>query len=543
MDYQVEYVHSPDGTSIAVGHGGDGPPLVVVPYMAATIETSWAACAEAFPGRRVITYDRRGTGLSARGIDTRERDPYLQDAQAVVDGLALDEFAVLGTLLGTIEAAWLAANNPDRVTQLVLRSPLMCMSDWGEIPGVRAAIAALEHDWEYFTESFSQFVVGWGKPNARQLAARYRSVTTQTELRALLGAFASIDLGDVYGGIRAQTLVEHHPEYFFPNSYSQRIASAIPSCRVAVFRGADFLNDLTIATDFLSQSRAPRIAPGTGSDAEEPVRMLAGALAHRYRIDRELGAGGMAVVYLARDLRHEREVAIKVLRPELALAVGVERFVHEIRVTAKLQHPNILPLFDSGAVGSQLYYVMPYVQGETLRQLLTREGQLAVSDAVRIAREVADALRYAHDEGVIHRDIKPENILLRDGRVLVADFGIALTPAPEAAQRLTQTGFSIGTPEYMSPEQALADRDLDGRSDLYSLGCVLFEMLCGRPPHTAASPQAVVARVLTAAPPAAEVLRPSVPPRLASALSRVLSTDRDQRFATAAELLTELVEA
>ena len=193
---------------------------------------------------------------------------------------------------------------------------------------------------------------------------------------------------------------------------------------------------------------------------------LPAALAERYRVDREIGAGGMATVYLAHDIRHDRKVAIKILRSELAAAIGAERFLSEIRTTANLQHPHILPLFDSGQADSTLYYVMPYVEGETLRDRLDREKQLPIGDAVRIASEVASALDYAHRHGVIHRDLKPENILLHDGQPMIADFGIALAISKAAGARLTQTGMSLGTPQYMSPEQATGDRSVDARTDI-----------------------------------------------------------------------------
>jgi serine/threonine-protein kinase len=214
---------------------------------------------------------------------------------------------------------------------------------------------------------------------------------------------------------------------------------------------------------------------------------LSAALAERYRIERELGQGGMATVYLAHDLKHDRKVALKVLKPELAAVLGAERFVVEIKTTAGLQHPHILPLFDSGTADGFLYYVMPFIEGETLRDKLNRETQLGVDEAVRIAREVADALDYAHGKGVIHRDIKPENILLANGRPMVADFGIALAVSAAAGGRMTETGLSLGTPHYMSPEQATADKEISARSDVYSLGSVLFEMLAGEPPHSGGS--------------------------------------------------------
>ena len=216
----------------------------------------------------------------------------------------------------------------------------------------------------------------------------------------------------------------------------------------------------------------------------ELLGRLQSALADRYRLDREVGAGGMATVYLAEDVRHDRRVALKVLRPELAAVIGAERFLAEIKLTANLQHPHILPLFDSGEADGYLFYVMPFVEGETLRDRLNREKQLPVADAVRITTEVASALDYAHRHGVIHRDIKPENILLHDGQALVADFGIALAASKAGGARMTETGMSLGTPHYMSPEQAMGEREITARSDVYALGAVLYEMLTGEPPFT-----------------------------------------------------------
>src|SRR5712692_11256628 len=207
----------------------------------------------------------------------------------------------------------------------------------------------------------------------------------------------------------------------------------------------------------------------------DAVARLSAALEDRYRIERELGAGGMATVYLAHDVRHDRKVALKVLRPELSAILGGERFLTEIKTTANLQHPHILPLHDSGEADGLVFYVMPYVEGESLRDRLAREKQLPVEDAVRIAHEVADALHYAHQHGIVHRDIKPENILLHGGHAQVADFGIALAASrSEGGTRMTETGMSLGTPQYMSPEQAMGEREITARSDVYALGCVLY---------------------------------------------------------------------
>ncbi len=271
-----------------------------------------------------------------------------------------------------------------------------------------------------------------------------------------------------------------------------------------------------------------------------PPDRLTAALADRYRLERELGQGGMATVYLAQDLRHDRRVAVKLLRPELAAVIGAERFLAEIRTTANLQHPHILPLFDSGEAAGQLFYVMPYVEGESLRDRLTREKQLGIADAVRIATEIAGALDYAHRHGVIHRDIKPENILLHDGRALVADFGIALAASKAGSTRMTETGMSLGTPHYMSPEQAMGEREITARSDVYALGCVLYEMLTGEPPVTRPTAQAHVAQVMTARPEPVTTIRQTVPPAVAAAVHQAIQKLPADRFTTAAEFAAAL---
>ena len=272
----------------------------------------------------------------------------------------------------------------------------------------------------------------------------------------------------------------------------------------------------------------------------EIVERLSRALGQTYRVERELGAGGMATVYLAHDLKHDRDVAIKVLHPDLGAALGGERFLTEIRTTARLQHPHILPLLDSGDADGLLYYVMPLVTGETLRARLERERQLPIADAIRIAREVASALDYAHRQNVIHRDIKPENILLHDGSALIADFGIALAVQSAGGQRMTQTGLSLGTPQYMSPEQAMGERTIDARSDIYALGAVTYEMLAGDAPFIGSSVQAIVAKVLTEKPTPLHTLRDTVTPSVEQAVFTALAKLPADRFASAAEFSAAL---
>jgi TolB-like protein/cytochrome c-type biogenesis protein CcmH/NrfG len=267
---------------------------------------------------------------------------------------------------------------------------------------------------------------------------------------------------------------------------------------------------------------------------------LIGSLQDRYTLERELGRGGMATVFLARDLKHDRLVALKVLHPELAASLGPERFLREIKVAARLNHPYIVPLHDSGQAGNLLYYVMPYVDGESLRQRLGREKQLPVEDALQIARNVAAALDYAHRQGVVHRDIKPENVMLHEGEALVTDFGIAKAISAAGGESLTQTGVAIGTPAYMSPEQAAGETEPDGRSDIYSLGCMLYEMLAGAAPFTGPTVQAVMARRFTETAPPLRAARPTVPEAVEQAVARALARVPADRFATAAQLAQAL---
>jgi serine/threonine-protein kinase len=279
----------------------------------------------------------------------------------------------------------------------------------------------------------------------------------------------------------------------------------------------------------------------------DPLPRIAEALRDRYRVERELGQGGMATVYLAHDLRHNRKVALKVLKAELAAMIGAERFLQEIEVTANLQHPHILPLFDSGVAQATdgeatrfLYYVMPFVEGDTLRDKLDREKQLSVKEAVNLIGSVAAAVDYAHRQGVIHRDIKPENVLIHDGQAMVADFGIALAVREAGGTRLTGTGLSVGTPSYMSPEQAMGDRELDARSDIYSLGAMLYEMLAGDPPFVGSTAQAIVAKILTEAAPLVTKARSAVPANVAAAIHQALERLPADRFASAADFAAAL---
>jgi TolB-like protein/Tfp pilus assembly protein PilF len=273
----------------------------------------------------------------------------------------------------------------------------------------------------------------------------------------------------------------------------------------------------------------------------EPPASLASSLSGRYAFERELGRGGMATVYLARDGKHGRKVAIKVLKPELAASLGAERFLREIQIAARLAHPHILPLIDSGEAAGLVYYVTPHVPDGSLRARLMREGRLRLSDAVRIAREVGAALDYAHRQGFVHRDVKPENILFADAHAVLADFGIARVFSAAGTEGVTEGGLALGTPEYMSPEQASGEQDLGGRSDLYSLACVVYEMLAGEPPLRGRGARATMAKQVTEAPRPVRALRPDAPVRVERALARALAKNPDERFATVAEFLAALL--
>jgi serine/threonine-protein kinase len=272
----------------------------------------------------------------------------------------------------------------------------------------------------------------------------------------------------------------------------------------------------------------------------DQIDRLRAAFAGRYDIEREIGAGGMATVYLARDPKHDRQVAIKVLRPELAAALGPDRFPREIKIVAQLQHPHVLPLYDSGELQGFLYYVMPYVSGESLRTRLDRESQLPIQDAVRILREVADALSYAHSHGILHRDIKPDNVMLSGRHAMVMDFGVAKAVSDAGGETLTTVGVAVGTPQYMSPEQATGQTNLDARSDIYALGILGFELLAGKAPFTGQTAQAILSAQVLETPPPVTQLRASVPQALSDLLARCLAKQPADRWQTADELVHQL---
>jgi TolB-like protein/tetratricopeptide (TPR) repeat protein/tRNA A-37 threonylcarbamoyl transferase component Bud32 len=313
-------------------------------------------------------------------------------------------------------------------------------------------------------------------------------------------------------------------------------ARACPACHTPLPEEAQFCLRCGAATP--ADPGAPAPTAPVGSVEVTRVRQ---ALADRYRVERILGEGGMATVYLAEDLRHKRRVALKVMRPELSATLGAERFLREIEIAAQLSHPHILPVYDSGDADGVLYYVMPYVEGGSLRERLEQGGQLPMDEALRLAREVTEALAYAHERGIIHRDIKPANILLGAGHALVADFGIARALGTDAT--LTQTGLAVGTPQYMSPQQAAGDRDVDARADVYAVGGVLYEMLAGEPPYSGGTPQAILAQSLTQDPPPLATRRPNLPPAVPTIVSQAMARAPVARFQTATALATALAQA
>jgi serine/threonine-protein kinase len=311
-----------------------------------------------------------------------------------------------------------------------------------------------------------------------------------------------------------------------------------PACATPLPESAQFCMNCGTATP-----TDPGVPPRIAATGEIEVAKVTRALAGRYRIERVLGEGGMATVYLAEDRKHQRKVAVKVMRPELAATLGADRFLREVSIAAKLQHPHILPLYDSGESEGLLYYVMPLVEGESLRERLVREGRLPSDEALRLAREVAEALAYAHKRGIVHRDIKPANILLSEGHALVADFGIARAVDEGGGESLTKTGLAVGTPQYMAPEQATGERDVDGRADVYATGAVLYEMLAGEPPFTGANARAVLTKSLTEAPRPLSAVRPEVTGAVDAVVRTALAKSVTERHATAEALVTALESA
>jgi eukaryotic-like serine/threonine-protein kinase len=309
---------------------------------------------------------------------------------------------------------------------------------------------------------------------------------------------------------------------------------ACPSCATPLPDAAQFCFHCGTATP--GEPGVPGRIAATG---EIEVSRIRRALADRYAIDRVLGEGGMATVYLAEDLKHRRKVAVKVMRQELAATLGADRFLREVEIAARLSHPHILPMYDSGEAGGFLYYVMPWVEGETLQSKLRREGQLPVDEAVTLAREVCEALAYAHERGIIHRDIKPANVLLSAGHALVADFGIARAVGG-GAEALTKTGIAVGTPHYMSPEQATGLREVDARSDVYAVGAMLYEMIAGEPPFTGPTAQAIISRSLTETPRPLTATRQGLPPLVDAIVGRALAKTPADRFATAGAMADAL---
>src|SRR5215212_6089172 len=266
-----------------------------------------------------------------------------------------------------------------------------------------------------------------------------------------------------------------------------------------------------------------------------PLQRLRDSLSQAYSIDRELGKGGMATVYLAQDLKHDRVVALKVLHPDLAASLGPDRFLREIKLAARLNHPHILPLFDSGSADGMLYYVMPYVEGESLRERIDRENKIPIDEAIRLTQGIASALDYAHRQGIVHRDVKPENVMLYENMPMVMDFGIAKAVSAAGSETLTQTGMMVGTPAYVSPEQAAGEINLDAKSDQYSLACMLYEMISGERPFSGNTPQSIMAKRFTETPTSLQELRSSVPESVRKAVARAMSTDASGRYSTTAQ--------
>ncbi|MFL5506079.1 MAG: protein kinase domain-containing protein, partial [Gemmatimonadales bacterium] len=312
-------------------------------------------------------------------------------------------------------------------------------------------------------------------------------------------------------------------------------ARACPSCSTPLPEAAQFCMHCGTATP-----TDPGVPPRLATTGAFEVAQVTQALVGRYKVERVIGEGGMATVYLAEDARHRRKVAVKVMRPELAATLGADRFLREVQIAAQLNHPNILTMHDSGEVDGLLYYVMPYIEGETLKDRLAREGALAPDEALRLAREIAEALAYAHKRGIVHRDIKPANILLNEGHALVADFGIARALEEGDGGSLTKTGLAIGTPQYMAPEQATGEKDVDGRADVYATGAILYEMLSGEPPFTGQNARAILTKSLTEKPRPISQVRAGLTPAVDTVVQKALAKAADDRYTSATDFVAAL---
>jgi pimeloyl-ACP methyl ester carboxylesterase/tRNA A-37 threonylcarbamoyl transferase component Bud32 len=602
IDQDVRFCPAADGVRIAYATIGEGPPLVKAANWLNHLEFDaqspvwrhWLR--DLSRDHQLVRYDERGCGLS--DWDVRfSFDAWVADLETVVDTLGLERFPLLGISQGGSVAITYAVRHPERVSHLILYGAYG--QGWahrglsGEsLAEYEAHLTLMGQGWgrdnPAYRQLFTSLFMPGATPDQAQWFNELQRVSTSPENAVrFLREFGKIDVIDLLPRVSVPALVLHaRGDARVPFEMGRELATGIPDCRFVSLDSpnhlilehepawATFLNEVRrflgvettddrrsagtaaapaaavsgVSSDHTpaafepstvepSAGKPPAVTPGTfESPTGEPGPFE--AVSDRYAIERELARGGMATVYLARDLRHEREVVIKVFDPDLSSEVGPQRFEQEIRVTSGLQHPHILPLLDSGSIGDSLFYVMPFVAGASLRHRLRQAAPLPVTEALGIARDVAAALDYAHRNGVIHRDIKPENILLSDGHAIVADFGIAHV-ASGATNRLTDTGAVIGTLSYISPEQLGSDAEVGPPSDVYSLACVVYEMLCGEPPFRGL-PQQVIQGHLSGTPRALQDHVRELPEPVDTCVRRSLAKSQADRHGSATALVQEL---
>jgi pimeloyl-ACP methyl ester carboxylesterase/tRNA A-37 threonylcarbamoyl transferase component Bud32 len=586
LQQEIRFCTTRDGVRIAYSTMGEGPPLVRAAHWLSHLEYDlrtpvWQGwLREMSRYHTYVRYDERGCGLSDWEVEDFSFDAWVDDLEAVVDALGLERFALLGLSQGGPVAISYAVRHPERVSHLVLYGTYACgWAKRGEPPesvAERQALVTLTRqgwgrDNPAYRQVFSSQFIPEASPEQLHWFNELQRVSSSPENAARFQLeFGNIDVQELVPRVQAPTLVMHlRGDLRIPFDEGRRLAARIPDARFVPLDGQNHIlldhepawsTFMTELRTFLGvgseepvpvdESGAPSVAPARGTPlpsrgatgtSGDPHELLNAAVSHAYELEEELAGGGMATVYLARDRRHDRRVAIKLIDPELISAEGRKRFEREIQITSKLQHPHIVPLIDSGTAGDLLYYITPFVPGASLADRLRSQGRVPLEEALRITRDVGEALDYAHRNGVVHRDIKPGNILISDGQAIVTDFGIARAVRGDAETALTSTGIVMGTLLYISPEQLRAGSEIDGRTDIYSLGCVLYEMLIGRPPFEGTTEQVIRAHALERPVPPGE-RAPGLPGAVNTAVMRALEKDPSKRFASAAEF-AEALEA
>jgi pimeloyl-ACP methyl ester carboxylesterase/tRNA A-37 threonylcarbamoyl transferase component Bud32 len=577
---EIRFCTTPDGVRIAYATLGTGPPLVKAANWLSHLEFDrespvwrhWLR--ELSRDHKLVRYDERGCGLSDRDVEFAF-EAWVDDLEAVVDALGLDRFPLLGISQGGAVAIDYAVRHPERVSHLILYGAYAAgwkhRSDPGEEEERRALMTLMRQGWgrdnPAYRHLFTNLFLPEGTPEQAEWFNELQRISTSPDNAVRFQeTFGDIDVRHLLAQVSVPTLVLHaRNEARVPFEAGRVLASGIPDSRFVALDSKNHLilepepawtQFVTEVRSFLGLQGGPLEAPllheraeyGSGrlpgssppapaSGLRDPYQVLRGELSQRYEVEVEVGRGGMATVFRARERKHQRPVAIKVIHPELTVGEGAQRFEREIQITSHLQHPHIVPLLDSGVAGGLLFYVTPFIKGASLRDHLRRGDRLSLERVLKIVGDVAAALDHAHRQGVVHRDVKPANIMISEGQGIVTDFGIAKALRDERDSALTATGAVMGTMAYMSPEQLSGEHDVDGRSDVFSLGCVVYEMLAGRHPFDGDSARA---GGLSRRAPGLRTLRPDVPPHVERAVERAMDEDPGHRFATPGALVAAL---